>query len=581
MTLEDFQLYGASRLGTQTADQTLSTHANTDYTSRSNRASTIIALTPSTFANGAGVVYKINSVAGSTTLGTALNTIITWSNNSIDLVANAQNLVKEINKNSSVTDVTARIWKDKNASTSTMYIELSYSQPGNWSNKFLEVWVNGTYNSSLSTSITHIPRQLGYGNSKGSDIVGLKQYELANHLNNVLEVISDRKWGVDDGVYNLTTGAKTSSTADGQTDYYVAYILTYSDYDPYGTIQDGRKKTVNDYRYGFQGQERDDELKGEGNSYNYEYRMHDPRIGRFFAIDPLAPKYPHNSVYAFSENILIHLIELEGLESTESKANSTENKGSDPNEYLPNPWNRSLGLEYKPLKFGRNGSGEAPAFALYFGGSGSFSSNKEKAPLIQFLYGDRHYEPYGTPMISGSGNFVPSEPNNYGQMQIRIYGRIQLSILIMKQKTQPLSNGFKQEANTAVELLGIGYGKIFYDNKYFSLSWNASLSAGLSFAAYKFQDINTDVSIELPKFGFQAGSTEKYVISGYSGTAIFRVDLNSVRFLTMFISANYHHFSGRSDGIKTGIGPQKFGYIGTAAINYGGAFTIGGRKHRK
>jgi len=42
--------------------------------------------------------------------------------------------------------------------------------------------------------------------------------------------------------------------------------------------------------------------------------MHDPRIGRFFAVDPLSPKYPHNSPYAFSENVVINAVELEGLE---------------------------------------------------------------------------------------------------------------------------------------------------------------------------------------------------------------------------------------------------------------------------
>lgn len=73
------------------------------------------------------------------------------------------------------------------------------------------------------------------------------------------------------------------------------------------------------YRYGFQGQERDDEIKGEGNSVNYTYRMHDPRIGRFFAIDPLASHYPWNSSYAFSENMVIHMVELEGLEAVEPK----------------------------------------------------------------------------------------------------------------------------------------------------------------------------------------------------------------------------------------------------------------------
>ena len=94
--------------------------------------------------------------------------------------------------------------------------------------------------------------------------------------------------------------------------------MSYSDYSPYGSLLHNRhgQESTTDYRYGFQGQEADDEIKGEGNSYSYKYRMHDPRIGRFFAIDPLAGKYPHNSPYAFSENMVIHMVELEGLEAT-------------------------------------------------------------------------------------------------------------------------------------------------------------------------------------------------------------------------------------------------------------------------
>jgi hypothetical protein len=69
------------------------------------------------------------------------------------------------------------------------------------------------------------------------------------------------------------------------------------------------------YRYGFQNQEKDDEIKGEGNSINFKYRMHDPRTGRFFALDPLAPEFPWNSPYAFSENRVIDAIELEGGEN--------------------------------------------------------------------------------------------------------------------------------------------------------------------------------------------------------------------------------------------------------------------------
>lgn len=70
------------------------------------------------------------------------------------------------------------------------------------------------------------------------------------------------------------------------------------------------------YRYSFQSQEHDDEIKGQGNSINYKYRMHDPRLGRFFAIDPLTKDYPWNSPYAFSENVVINAVELEGLEKS-------------------------------------------------------------------------------------------------------------------------------------------------------------------------------------------------------------------------------------------------------------------------
>jgi RHS repeat-associated protein len=91
---------------------------------------------------------------------------------------------------------------------------------------------------------------------------------------------------------------------------------TYQNYTSWGclTFEKSVSSACIAYIYGFQNQEVDPEIKGEGNSVNYKYRMHDPRIGRFFAIDPLAPKYPHNSPYAFSENRLIDGVELEGLE---------------------------------------------------------------------------------------------------------------------------------------------------------------------------------------------------------------------------------------------------------------------------
>ncbi|GAA3582432.1 RHS repeat-associated core domain-containing protein [Snuella lapsa] len=134
-------------------------------------------------------------------------------------------------------------------------------------------------------------------------LLGDKRYELSNHLGNVLSVISDRKL-VDDPL-NFTN--------------FTPDVLSYNDYYPFGMLLPNRHGSSDSYRYGFQGQEKDDEIKGEGNSYAYTYRMHDPRIGRFFATDPMETVYPWNSPYAFSENRVIRFIELEGLEKAEPR----------------------------------------------------------------------------------------------------------------------------------------------------------------------------------------------------------------------------------------------------------------------
>ena len=86
------------------------------------------------------------------------------------------------------------------------------------------------------------------------------------------------------------------------------------DYSPFGVSLDGRTLEGDFYRYGFQRQEKDDDFKGKGNSLNFEFRIYDPRVGRFFRVDPLLNQYPHNSPYSFSENVVVNSIELEGLE---------------------------------------------------------------------------------------------------------------------------------------------------------------------------------------------------------------------------------------------------------------------------
>ena len=67
------------------------------------------------------------------------------------------------------------------------------------------------------------------------------------------------------------------------------------------------------YRYGFNGQEKDNEVMGEGNSYGFEYRMYDARIGRFMSVDPLALSFPDFSPYIFAGNYPILSPDFKGL----------------------------------------------------------------------------------------------------------------------------------------------------------------------------------------------------------------------------------------------------------------------------
>jgi len=148
--------------------------------------------------------------------------------------------------------------------------------------------------------ISYLPG-LGFAYSIGYSR-GQKRYELSDHRGNVMVVVSDRKKMVDEN-------------GDGVIEYYHSDIANAVDYLPFGSQMSGRTYSGDDkYRYGFNGQENDNEVKGEGNSIVFEYRVHDPRIGRFLSVDPMEKTYPWNSPYAFAENRVIDGGDLEGLE---------------------------------------------------------------------------------------------------------------------------------------------------------------------------------------------------------------------------------------------------------------------------
>ena len=73
-----------------------------------------------------------------------------------------------------------------------------------------------------------------------------------------------------------------------------------------------RKSCAGEYRYGFNGMEKDDEVKGSGNSYDFGARMYDSRIGRWLSVDNYAKKYPYLSGYCYSANRPTYFVDYDG-----------------------------------------------------------------------------------------------------------------------------------------------------------------------------------------------------------------------------------------------------------------------------
>jgi RHS repeat-associated protein len=141
---------------------------------------------------------------------------------------------------------------------------------------------------------------------------GNKFFELSNHLGNVLATVSDKKIPV--------------SSNNTSIDYYNADVVTATDYYPFGMQMPNRTfaQANSGYRYGFNGKENDNEVKGQGNEQDYGMRIYDPRLGRFLSVDPLASKYPDLTAYNFVGNSPILLVDKKGKEPDRNNAGTLE-----------------------------------------------------------------------------------------------------------------------------------------------------------------------------------------------------------------------------------------------------------------
>jgi len=136
-------------------------------------------------------------------------------------------------------------------------------------NPFTRMFVDEYKTANWSQSIPDTLSEHYYVRTKGK-----RHYELTNHLGNVLVTITDRKIPVAGQAIDTVL-------------HYTADVLSATDYYPFGSLMPGRNVEGDGYRFGFNSQEKDDEIYGTGNSYTAEFWQYDTRLGRRWNVDPV------------------------------------------------------------------------------------------------------------------------------------------------------------------------------------------------------------------------------------------------------------------------------------------------------
>jgi len=130
--------------------------------------------------------------------------------------------------------------------------------------------INNTYQASPQNFFS-----FSYGESIGERAAVDFLYVKDNHLGNVLVTVSDKKLPVP----NIPAT---------QASYYMPDVISTNDYYSFGSLMPGRNQSTPSYRYGFNGQEKTDEIYGVSGSHNTaKFWEYDTRTGRRWNLDPV------------------------------------------------------------------------------------------------------------------------------------------------------------------------------------------------------------------------------------------------------------------------------------------------------
>jgi len=174
--------------------------------------------------------------------------------------------------------------------------------------------VGSVWNAEILTTSDYypfgmlMPERHGYkvdgGWASGTDEVN------GNSISQTLSVATRNINGTP-GEYKASQSIEfTDGFESNATDEFVAYIADGTNTTPGNPNGSGGQ--YNSYRYGFNGNENDDEVKGVGNQLDYGARVYDSRLGRWLSLDPLQTKYPSFTPYNYGLNSPLFYQDLDG-----------------------------------------------------------------------------------------------------------------------------------------------------------------------------------------------------------------------------------------------------------------------------
>ncbi len=152
------------------------------------------------------------------------------------------------------------------------------------------IYGNGAQGRIAETKPTDLARPAGEGtaidttNEYRVRVLSEKYYELKDHLGNVRVVVTDMK----------------EPTAQSGTYPFVAVVSSYANYYAYGMLQPGRHYEGGEWRYGFNGQERQVSLTS-GGVLTAPFWAFDPSSTRRWELDP-KPDFERSPYSTFASN---------------------------------------------------------------------------------------------------------------------------------------------------------------------------------------------------------------------------------------------------------------------------------------